>query len=132
MVLRQHIIKASAVNGRLGNLNYIYMQDLLLNSSVEYDHTIKVYQSADIRLPYGDFDYRNMREVVAAEIGVDSSAQSDAKGALQEFIEIPISQSLFLHAHADIEHTNSQCMERKNILVDVEKEDVEMITTPWS
>jgi hypothetical protein len=29
-----------------------------------------------------DFEYRNRREVVAAEIGVDSAAQSDAKGAL--------------------------------------------------
>lgn len=29
-----------------------------------------------------DFEYRNRGEVVAAEIGVDSAAQSDAKGAL--------------------------------------------------
>jgi hypothetical protein len=47
----QCIIKASVVNGRLLNSNSIYTQDLLLNSSVEYDTMLKVYQSADICLP---------------------------------------------------------------------------------
>ena len=29
-----------------------------------------------------DFEYQNRREVVVAEIGVDSAAQSDMKGVL--------------------------------------------------
>lgn len=99
----QCIIKASEVHGRLWNSNSISAQDFLLNSSVEYDPMLKGYQSADICLSSAegylgmrssqkvkfrrlesiwDFEYRNRREVVAAEIGVDSAAQSDAKGAL--------------------------------------------------
>jgi hypothetical protein len=37
----QCIIKASVVNGRLWNSNSMYTQDLLLNSSVEYDFYAK-------------------------------------------------------------------------------------------
>jgi hypothetical protein len=56
----QCIIKASVVNGRLWNSNYMYTRDLLLNSSVEYDFMLKGYQRADICLSSAE-GYLGMR-----------------------------------------------------------------------
>jgi hypothetical protein len=79
-----------------------------------------------------DLEYRNGREVVAADIVIGSAAQSRAKKVFYDLIETHISESLFVDKPVKIDlykFAMYGCMGRKGILTGIETQHIGMINT---